>query len=162
MRVAELTEAIARANAFDEGELRAALLAAVLHDVARELSAEELCRLAPPENPIEEAEPLALHGRAGRAIAHSWGVGDERVLEAIEGHVFGVRRGDRVGMALYIADVSEPGRGVNDDIRTLAMQSLERAYRRAVATKVAYLQSRGKGVHPRTLAVHDELVQATP
>jgi predicted HD superfamily hydrolase involved in NAD metabolism len=160
MRVAELTESIGRANRFDEGELRAALLAAVLHDVARELSDEELFRLAPPENSLEEEEPLALHGRAGRAIASAWGVSDERVLEAIEGHVFGVRRGDRIGMAVYIADVSEPGRGVNDDIRHLAMQSLERAYRKAVTTKVAYLQSRGKGIHPRTLAVHDELVQA--
>lgn len=161
MRVAELAESIALANDFDEGEMRATLLAAVLHDVAREEDVESLMRLAPPENDMERSHPMAVHGRAGRVIAGTWGVNDERVLDAIEGHVFGVRPGDRVGMAVYVADVSEPGRGVNDDIRQLAMSHLERAYRRAVQTKVRYLRSRGKDVHPRTLAVHDELGQPT-
>ena len=45
--------------------------------------------------------------------------------------------------------------------RTLAMVHLERAYRRAVQTKVRYLRSRGKDVHPRTLQVHDELGHPT-
>jgi predicted HD superfamily hydrolase involved in NAD metabolism len=161
MRVAELAESIALANDFDEGEMRATLLAAVLHDVAREEDVESLMLLAPPENDMERSHPMAVHGRAGRVIAGAWGVNDERVLDAIEGHVFGVRPGDRVGMAVYVADVSEPGRGVNDDIRQLAMSHLERAYRRAVQTKVRYLRSRGKDVHPRTLAVHDELGQPT-
>ncbi len=161
MRVAELAESIALANDFDEGEMRATLVAAVLHDVAREEDVETLVRLAPPENDMEQRHPMAVHGRAGRVIASAWGVNDERVLDAIEGHVFGVRPGDRVGMAVYVADVSEPGRGVNDDIRQLAMSHLERAYRRAVQTKVRYLRSRGKDVHPRTLAVHDELGQPT-
>ncbi|MFO8149341.1 MAG: bis(5'-nucleosyl)-tetraphosphatase (symmetrical) YqeK [Trueperaceae bacterium] len=161
MRVAELAESIALANGFDDGDLRATLLAAVLHDVAREEDVETLLRLAPPENDMERSHPMAVHGRAGRAIASAWGVNDERVLGAIEGHVFGVRPGDRVGMAVYVADVSEPGRGVNDDIRELAMAHLERAYRRAVQTKVRYLRSRGKDVHPRTLQVHDELGHPT-
>lgn len=161
MRVAELAETIARANRFDPGDLRATILAAVLHDVAREEDVETLFRLAPPENDMERRHPLSVHGRAGRAVAASWGVTDERVLDAIEGHVFGVRPGDRVGMAVYVADVSEPGRGVNDDVRELAMGHLERAYRRAVQTKVGYLRSRGKDVHPRTLQVHEELGQPT-
>lgn len=161
MRVAELAETIARANDFPPGDLRATVLAAVLHDVAREEEVETLFALAPPENDMEHRHPLAVHGRAGRVIAASWGVTDERVLNAIEGHVFGVRPGDRVGMAVYVADVSEPGRGVNDDVRELAMGHLERAYRRAVQTKVGYLRSRGKDVHPRTLQVHEELGQPT-
>ena len=161
MRVAELAETIALANRFDAGEMRATVLAAVLHDVAREEDVETLLRLAPPENDLERRHPMAVHGRAGRVIAAAWGVSDERVLAAIEGHVFGVRPGDRVGMAVYVADVCEPGRGVNDDVRELAMVHLARAYRRAVQTKVRYLRSRGKDVHPRTLQVHDELGQPT-
>jgi len=161
MRVAELAETIALANRFDAGEMRATVLAAVLHDVAREEDVETLLRLAPPENDLERRHPMAVHGRAGRVIAAAWGVSDERVLAAIEGHVFGVRPGDRVGMAVYVADVCEPGRGVNDDVRELAMVHLARAYRRAVQTKVRYLRSRGKDVHPRTLQVHDELGHPT-
>ncbi|MDF1521919.1 MAG: bis(5'-nucleosyl)-tetraphosphatase (symmetrical) YqeK [Trueperaceae bacterium] len=157
MRVAELAEAIALANGFDAGEKRATCLAAVLHDVAREESDARLLELAPPENDLEREHPMAVHGRAGRRLAEAWGIVDERVLDAIEGHVFGPRPGDRIGMAVYVADVSEPGRGFNGDVRDLAMHHLERAFRRAVETKVRYLTSRGKRVHPRTLQVHDEL-----
>lgn len=156
-RVAVLAETLARANGFSKDEIRATSLAAVLHDAARDLPPERMFELAPPSNDTERRHPLTLHGRAGRALAHAWGVQDERVLAAVEGHVFGVEPGDRIGMAVYVADVSEPGRGVNDDVRELAMSDLARAYRRAVRTKVTYLRSRGKPVHPRTLEVHDQI-----
>lgn len=157
VRVAILSETIAQANRFSEGELRAVGLAAILHDVARDLSAEELFELAPPETELERQHPLSVHGRAGRRIIESWGVTDERVLEAVEGHVFGVTHDNRVGMAVYIADVSEPGRGVNEDIRALAMHNLFWAYQRAVDSKVSYLRARGKAVHPDTLKVYREI-----
>ncbi len=157
-RVAILAETIARANDFDDDEVRATALAAILHDAARDLPDARLLELAPPDNATERAHPITLHGRAARTLAASWGVGDERVLSAIEGHVFGVSPGDRIGMAVYVADVSEPGRGVNDDVRELAMTHLPRAYRRAVRTKVDYLRSRGKAVHPKTLEVHDQIL----
>ncbi len=157
VRVAILTETIAKANGFSEEEVRAASLAAVLHDAARDLSAEELFRLAPPRTELERANPMSIHGRAGRRLAENWGVSDERVLDAIEGHVFGVSQDNRIGMAVYIADVSEPGRGVNEDIRELAMKNLYRAYKRAVDSKVRYLRAKGKAVHPDTLRVHREL-----
>ncbi len=156
-RVARLAVTIARANSFAEGEAEATCLAAILHDAARDLPPDELFRLAPPENPLEERQPLSVHGRAARVIATSWGIDDARVLEAIEGHVFGVGLDNRVGMAVYIADVCEPGRGVNDDIRELAMRDLARAYREAVASKVRYLRSCGKSVHPATLRVYEQI-----
>ncbi len=159
MRVAILAETIARANDFNESDLRATSLAAVLHDAARDLSRDQLFSLAPPETELERAHPLAVHGRAGRKLAESWGVNDERVLSAIEGHVFGVAHSNRVGMAVYIADVSEPGRGVNEDIRELAMSNLFRAYQRAVDAKVRYLQAKGKTVHPMTLKVYKEICE---
>jgi predicted HD superfamily hydrolase involved in NAD metabolism len=157
-RVVALAEEIARANRFSARELRATRLAALLHDVARDLPGARLIALAPPECDLEREHTLALHGRAGRRIAQEWGVRDARVLAAIEGHVFGVRGFDRVGMALYVADVSEPGRGVNDEVRELAMRDLHEAYRRAIAVKVSYLRRCGKRIHPRTLQVHDEIL----
>ena len=151
-RVARLTEAIALANGFPEADIDAACLAAVLHDAARDL---------PAENALEEEHPLSVHGRAARVIAESWGVHDVAVLEAIEGHVFGVMPGNRVGIAVYIADVCEPGRGVNDDIRDLAMRDLGTAYARAVESKVRYLRSKGKSVHPATLRVYEQIAHRT-
>lgn len=161
LSVSSLAETIARANGFARGECRATALAAVLHDAARDLPDDELLELAPPETQLERDHPLTVHGRAGRALAAQWGISDERVLEAIEGHVFGVPVSNRVGMAVYVADVSEPRRGVNDDIRELAMKSLFRAYQRAVDSKVRYLSAQGKAVHPRTLEVYEAICNAT-
>lgn len=156
-RVTILAETIAIANKFSESERRATCLAAVLHDAARDLNDERLFELAPPQTELERSHPLSVHGRASRKLAECWGVTDKRVLDAIEGHVFGVAHKNRIGMAIYVADVSEPGRGVNQDIRDLAMSNLFRAYQRAVDSKVRYLQSKGKPVHPNTLKVYKEI-----
>ncbi|MER3462293.1 MAG: phosphohydrolase [Armatimonadota bacterium] len=156
LRVAELAARIAEANGL---EPERAYLAGILHDAAREFSPERLAELAPPQHEVECKHPKALHGRAGRRLAESWGVKDEGVLEAIEGHVYGVHPGQGIGMAVYVADVSEPGRGVNEDIRKMALggQLLE-AYRKAVKSKVEYLQHKGVPIHPRTLEAYRELV----
>lgn len=165
MRVAELAQAIARANGIDA---QLAYWAGVLHDVARDLPDSELLRLAPPECAIDRAHPLALHGRAGRALLEHWGLTgrgqDERViLEAVEDHATGPRAGNRVSACVYVADVSEPGRGVNADIRELALHDLQGALNRAIVSKVTYLQGRGIEVHPRTLATYHSLaVQPLP
>lgn len=160
-RVTILAELIARANHFSDDEIRATCLAALLHDSARDLNPERMFELAPPETELERKHPLSVHGKAGRVLAESWGVHDQRVLEAIEGHVFGVSHNNKIGMAVYIADVSEPGRGVNQDIRELAMSNLFRAYQRAVDSKVRYLESKGKPVHPNTMRVYKEICELT-
>lgn len=158
-RVARVADAIAAANGFSDRERGQVVEAALLHDAARDLSDAELIDLAPPRIDLERGHPLALHGRAGRALAASWGVSDEVVLSAVEGHVFGVPWGHRVGMAVYVADVCEPGRGVNEDIHRLALHDLSAAYRRAVISKVEYLERSGKEIHPDTLATYRAIVE---
>lgn len=154
LRVADLARAIALANGLD-AEL--AYLAGIVHDVARDLPYAELHRLAPPENEIDARHALAVHGRAGRVLLARWGLTDATVLEAVEDHTTGPRGGNDLAVALYVADVSEPGRGVNDDIRELAMTDLHAAYLQAMTAKVRYLQGRGIQVHPRTLAAYESL-----
>lgn len=157
LRVAKLAAEIARANALD---VEKTYLAAILHDAARDLTDVQLMELAQPEIELERKHPLSLHGRAGRKLAEQWGIEDEEVLEAIEGHVYGVHPEHKIGMALYIADVSEPGRGVNQDIRDLALAGrLQEAYQKAVLCKVKYLQSKGIEPHPRTLAAYQAVLQ---
>ena len=154
MRVAALSYAIAEANGLDADR---AFTAGLLHDVARDLSCAELLRLAPPECPQDACHALAVHGRAGRALLERWGYRDAEVLEAVEDHTTGPRVGNSLSRVVYIADVSEPGRGVNADIRTLAFEDPDAALEQAIFSKVEYLQSRGICVHPRTLAVYQSL-----
>lgn len=154
LRVAELACQIARANGLDEAR---AYAAGILHDIARDLPDAELLRLAPPECAIDSAHPLALHGRAARTLLERWGYRDAVVLEAVEDHTTGPRGGNPVAACVYVADVSEPGRGVNEDIRDLALRDLDLALSRAVVSKVTYLQGRGILVHPRTLRSYHAL-----
>ncbi len=151
-RVAELARRLAEAAG---GDGERAYLAGVLHDAARELPEEELLRLCPPQNEVERLHPRALHGCAGRKLAAAWGVTDPQVLAAIEGHVWGVDPDNLIGMAVYVADTSEPGRGVNDDVRELGLAGrLHEAYAAAVGRKVEYLRAKGIPIHPRTLKAY--------
>ncbi|BDP43097.1 hypothetical protein DAETH_30660 [Deinococcus aetherius] len=154
LRVAELACRIACANGLDEAR---AYAAGLLHDIARDLPDAELLRLAPPECTIDAAHPLALHGRAARTLLERWGYRDPVVLEAVEDHTTGPRGGNPVADCVYIADVSEPGRGVNDHIRELALHDLAAALNNAIVSKVTYLQGRGITVHPRTLRAYHAL-----
>jgi HD superfamily phosphohydrolase YqeK len=128
-----------------------------VHDIARDLPDSELFRLAPPENPIDAGHALAVHGRAGRALLERWGLRDETILEAVEDHTTGPRGGNPISVALYVADVTEPGRMVNQDIRELAFVDLDAALNRALTSKVTYLQGRGITVHPRTMLAYHNL-----
>lgn len=160
LRVADLAQQIAEAARLGPDEVARAYAAGILHDLARDLPESELLRLAPPECDIDANHPLALHGRAARTLLKHWGYHDETVLAAVEDHTTGPRGGNRVAACVYIADVSEPGRGVNADIRELALWDLDAALRRSVTSKVTYLQGKGIPVHPRTLAAYHDL-QAT-
>ncbi len=156
-RVAELAGRIARGNGFSEQDVARVELAALLHDAARDMDDASLLALVTPRNAVEVDHPLAMHGRAARRLAERWGVTDEAVLGAIEGHVVGVEPGDHVGAAVYVADVSEPGRGENADVRELALTDLWAAYAEAVSRKVDYLRSTGKEIHPATLRAYESL-----
>lgn len=159
-RVASLADEIAVANAFTPLQRCQVAAAALLHDAARDCTSQELLELAPPRLELEREHPLALHGRAARVLAARWGVNDEVVLGAVEGHVFGVPLADVVGVAVYIADVCEPGRHVNDELRDLSKHDLLAAYRSAVHAKVAYLKRTGKAIHPDTYRTYQAIEAA--
>ena len=158
-RVAALAHDIAMAHGLNTEQ---AYLAGILHDVARDLSPGELLYLAPPETAADADQPLAVHGRAGRAILEQWGITDQVVLDAVEEHVTGPRNNNPISICVYVADISEPGRGVNDHIRELAFLDLERAYHQALTCKVHYLQSKGRVVHPRTMEAYRRLTAIQP
>ena len=157
LRVTDLASQIAANNDFSQEEYEASILAAFLHDIARELSKEDMFLIAEPEIKAEEEHFMMLHGKAARKLAQTWGVDNLDVLESIEGHVLGVYPSNKIGMAVYVADVSEPGRGVNDEIRELALLDLCAAYRQAINVKISYLQSKSKAIHPHTLKIYKEI-----
>jgi len=157
LRVTELASTIATSNGFSKTEVEATILAAFLHDIARELSKEDMFLITKPEIKAEEKHFMMLHGKAARKLAQSWGIDNLDVLESIEGHVLGVYPSNKIGMAVYVADVTEPGRGVNDEIRELAFLDLCAAYKQAINTKINYLKTHSKEIHPHTLRIYEEI-----
>lgn len=151
IRVAHLAYHMAIANDLD---CEQAFLAGLLHDLARDFTDADLMRFAPPECDLDRIHPLAVHGRAARVLLETWGFKDRIILEAVEDHTTGPRSDNPISKVVYIADVSEPGRKVNDNIRALAFEDLEVALRHSVCSKVEYLQGRNICVHPRTLEVY--------
>lgn len=151
LRVVETATAIAQANDFSTTELAQLRLAALLHDIAREYSDAALLERIPARNAAEAEHPLALHGPVGTLIARELGVCDETVLRAIELHAFGAPLTDRVSVALYVADKTEPGRGILAQARELALAGdLGAAFCTAVTSAITYLKEQGKQVHPST------------
>jgi predicted HD superfamily hydrolase involved in NAD metabolism len=96
----------------------AAMTAGILHDIAKEFSADELIKLAHENNIALRSEhdkiPLFLHGPIGACyIARTWGVVDSTILDAISRHSYfggGVALSPSFCWCLRFADLLEPSR----------------------------------------------------
>ena len=139
-----------------------AYLAGLYHDLARDLSPEEillLCRNtgSSPE-PWEERSPLLLHGTAGALLLRKEEiVTDEEVLEAIAGHVTAHPHMTPLARLLYVADKGEPGRRWEEGrlLRKLARTDPQGAYFKALSLVIAYLGREGLFIHPATLSAYN-------
>ena len=137
-------------------------LAALSHDMVRNLDPNELDRL------IEKWElPETLlgnrnlsHGRvAGAMLKHNFGIDDQAVLDAVSYHTTG-----RAGMGLlekviYIADAIEPGRsypGV-DVLRQLAYKDLNLACIKSMEHTISYVNERGETLSMETVHALEDL-----
>lgn len=142
--------AIALCRQYGEDEKRAEL-AALFHDMYRELDGEEL---------KATVRALALPKRYGqsRNLAHSkiaaakmradWGVDDADMLQAVSYHTTGRPGMSRLEKILYLADAIEPGRdypGVAT-LRELAFQDLDRACLLSLTNTIAFVQRQGSEV----------------
>ncbi|MCL2352343.1 MAG: bis(5'-nucleosyl)-tetraphosphatase (symmetrical) YqeK [Firmicutes bacterium] len=135
---------------------RGTFLAAMLHDIAKEIPAAEKLRLCeryglkPDE--IMKRQPDLTHGMLGAEIARrKFGLKDKDALNAICYHTTG-----RPGMSLlekiiFISDAIEPNRpgyGGASGLRELAFADIDRAVAASLESAMAYTSAKGKTVHP--------------
>lgn len=141
------------------------MLAAWLHDVAREWEPEESLKRARRFgiifSEVEGRQPVFWHAPLGAAVAREqFGIEDEDVLAAIRWHTTG-----RAGMSLvekivYLADVIEPGRtfpGV-ERLRELARTDFEGALLASLDGTLTRVVARGALLHPDSVAARNELL----
>ena len=154
LRVADTIEHLAELHDLDPKKAR---LAALLHDAAREMSKEELLRIADQGSiavgELERERPVLLHGPVAAELARrELGVEDREVLEAARTHTTGEPRMGPLALALYVADKIEPDRdqpGV-EDLRKLALKDLHRAAKTALEDSISYNEQRGHLTHPKS------------
>lgn len=158
-RVAELAAQYAGLHGASPDE---AQVAGWLHDVCRDLSADETLAaagsLGVPVGPLERGHPVGLlHGPLAAAELRTRGL-DERVAAAIAVHTVGGAGMDALAKCLYLADFCEPERDFEglDEVRRLAESSLDAALAAAAQITLLDLISRGRGVHPGALDLYNE------
>jgi predicted HD superfamily hydrolase involved in NAD metabolism len=133
--------------------------AGLLHDYARDLSADELIGFAGQAGliryEIERRVPVLLHGPVGAWLVRSeLGVVNQSVLRAIEQHTVGAPDMDRLAKVIYLADLIAEGRTcpIVNKLRLVVQHDLDQAMLLALASGIRYLLKDRKLIHPQTVA----------
>ncbi len=157
LRVETLAVELARFWNVPEEQAR---IAALLHDVARDLPETVLARMA-----IDAGDPLAremaatpapiiLHAPVGAILARrEFGVTDPAILRAIALHTTADPMMDPLSKIIFLADYCEAGRrfpGV-EDVRALLHEDLDAAMALALKQTLACLTKQGRPVDERTI-----------
>ncbi len=135
-----------------------AVLAAWLHDCAKELPKSEMkswLRKSRFRLDDEEREmPGLWHPHVAASIAlNKWSVRDLGVLEAIRCHTLGHPRMGSLAQLIFVADFIEPGRkfqGV-DQVRLTAKKNLTKAVSMKASMTITFLFEKRMIIHPRLL-----------
>jgi predicted HD superfamily hydrolase involved in NAD metabolism len=171
VRVARLASRLARIHGEDPGR---AVVAGMLHDLARLYSAEKLLeearRRGMPVDRYAAANPIVLHAGLGAALARErFGITDGGILSAIEKHTLGAAVMSPLDTIVYLADGLEPGRAFagRQQLVRLAERDLGEAFSAVLASHISHLKEQGITPAPQTAeaagafkARHD--LEATP
>jgi len=161
--VARMGEKLARRHGLS---MQAARTAGMLHDLAREWTADDLLAYAREHriaiSEIEAAAPVLLHAAVGADIARrEFGVMDEDVLAAIATHTVAVPGMSPLQKVVFLADSFEPSRTFagRASLEAAAMRSLDEGMLACVKASMEYLLARGVPIAPQTLEVYNDLVR---
>jgi len=149
--------AVALADRHGEDVIRASA-AGLLHDCGRlpeieqiEAEAERRGVALPHEDRLH---PKIWHALLSAHIAeHDFGITDEVVLQAIRLHPTCDANMTRLDMIVFLADYIEPTRAFEGltELRALAENDLDEAFRASLEHKLRYIQYLGRPLHPRSL-----------
>lgn len=133
-----------------------AITAAALHDCAKYLSegAPELSGFVFPEN----VPPPVMHQYTGAFVAeHTFGVKDERILNAIRYHTTGRENMSALEKLIFLSDMLEEGRDFEgvERLRKIMKRSLDDCLVAALEHQLNYLKSNGKPICPLTQRAYD-------
>lgn len=153
--VVETAQTLANKYGADADKVR---IAALLHDVAKPLSTEELIRICEqggdPVTEDELASEKVIHAKAGAIIARDeFHITDQEIIDAVRYHTTGRPGMTLIEKIIFIADFIEPGRSKApnlDRIRKEAGIDLNRCVCMIARDTLQYLHEIGAHVDART------------
>ncbi len=144
-------------------DVQQAALAALLHDVAKEMPKSKMLRILQEnviiENNAQERPAAVWHGACAAILAQTeWGVTDKDVLSAIACHTAGKPSMCMLDKIIYLADMLCEERdfaGV-EPLRELAYQDLDLAMGACLAHTIRFVKESGKSLDPVSLAAYQD------
>lgn len=160
--VAETAKKLAKLNGADESK---AELAAMLHDIAKEMPIDEQMKILKKNNfnitEIEKASPQVLHGFVGEFLAREkFNIDDEEVLKAVAYHTTGKANMAKLEKIIYIADYIEPTRnypGV-EILRETTYKDLDEGVLMGINNTIKLLVDKNGVIHPLTIEARNYLL----
>lgn len=142
-------------------------LAGWLHDCAKEMTNQQLLRLARKKkiklDEVDFINPHVLHARVSAVIAkEEFGIRDPDILGGIRCHTLAEPNMSKPVMLLYLADAIEPGRDkkwTQPVIKTLKNEGLEKAVLQAIDQKLSEVIKKGRAIHPFTINARNWLIE---
>ena len=161
MNVKKLAVRLAEKNGEDPDK---AAMAALLHDIAKELPRDRLLQIF-IENAIIAANAAqrpapVWHGIAAAVLARTqYGVEDEEILSAIRCHTTGKPGMSRLDKIIYLADMASYERTYPEaeTLRRHALQDLDRTAVEALGLSIAWLSAEGKPVDQQSVLAYADL-----
>ena len=156
INVAEECRKLAKVYLFDEDK---AYLAGLTHDLAKELSNEEIKQIMVqyklPESSFSEENIKTSHADIGAIIAREKYNLDSSICQAIKSHTLGNIPMTILEKIVFIADKIEPKRNYQDieKIRTLAYIDIDAAIIMYIENNLKNLTIKGKKINTKTIEV---------
>ncbi|WP_194190950.1 bis(5'-nucleosyl)-tetraphosphatase (symmetrical) YqeK [Clostridium chrysemydis] len=152
------------ANLYGVDEKRAEI-AALCHDICKNLSNEELLEIFKNNNielSISEKNTQTLwHSIAAPIVAkEKFNINDEEILGAMRWHTTGKLSMTKLEKIIYIADMIEPSRRFDgvEEIREAVLKDLDSGVLIGVNHTIRYLLDRGNLIDENTIAFRNGLI----
>lgn len=148
------------------GDADKAYLAGLLHDIAKELPAEEQLAIVKGSRldvcEIETKSVPLFHAIAGaEMVRQMFDIRDEEILWAIRWHTVAAGGMSKLAVIIYLADLISEDRSYKDvnRMRKLANKSLERAMCEALRFSLSDSAEKGNSIPHSTLAAYNEYIR---
>ena len=144
-----------------------AAISALLHDIARDFSVDEMKAAILQEDPDVQfprqmlVEPVLLHAHAGAAVARNqFGVTDNEILRGIALHTTGGPGMGLLERIVFVADFIEPGRRMHgvEEARKLAAENLDAAMLYILKLVLTYLLDQDKCILSDSIDAYNDII----